>query len=133
MRHYLFQGCLLIGYPGENSNSCGPHHDTLRNQIHTGKHQTDRTEYSLRNRIPKESGIGADNGIFQTFQPVLIFFMKKKITIKQGYKLYANRNHRNPRTVRNDVRADFCHKTGNDVRRENQVNDQIGNLLLSPG
>ena len=57
MCHNLFQSFLFVTGSGKNSQSGGPHHDSLWDQINAGKHQTFCTINSLRNRISKEARI----------------------------------------------------------------------------
>ena len=60
----------------------GPHHNSLRDQIEAGQHQSLCSVDSLSDRISKKARIGTDRSISQTFISVFWFFAIHKFTIK---------------------------------------------------
>ena len=130
MCHNLFQSFLFVTGSGKNSQSGGPHHDSLWDQINTGKHQTFCAINSLCDRISKKSRIRADGSILKTFISSFRFFSEHHFSI--NHTKYLN-TYRYKKDFQIFYKISICctlRKCMKNVARQNQINNKVIDVFL---
>lgn len=126
----LFQCFHLITASGKNSQPGGPHHDSLWNQINTGKHQTFCAINSLCDRISKKSRIRADGSILKTFISSFRFFSEHHFSI--NHTEYLN-TYRYKKDFQIFYKISICctlRKRMKNVARQDQINNKVIDVFL---
>ena len=132
MRHNFFQSFHSVTGLCKNRKTGGPHHDSLRNQIKTGKHQPLCTINPLCDRISKKSRIRAYSSISQAFIPILRFLSENNLSINHTENLntYRYKQYLQILYKYRTICGSFC-KCMNDITWKNHIDYQIIQVLLT--
>ena len=130
MGYDFFQCFHLITASGKNSQPGGPHHDSLWNQINTGKHQTFCAINSLCDRISKKSRIRADGSILQTFISSFRFFAEHHFSINHAEYLDTYRYKKDFQIFYKISICCTLRKRMKNVARQDQINNKVIDVFL---
>ena len=130
MRYDFFQCFHLVTASGKNSQAGRPHHDSLRDQIDTGKYKTFHSIDSLSDRITEKSRIGTDRTVLETFITSLCFSPEHQFSINHTKHLNTDGDKKNLQIVCKIAVRGTLRKCMEDVAGKYQIDYKIIDIFL---